>query len=304
MSSANEEKTPEEKLLALIQQDKRQDESASNRGAEEPKGSPAATSASASAQSQAPAVVPTAQAVSPPSTDEKLKLASLAAAPAAGTAQTVPDPPSKRGGVVAPSPEERRSGTAAGDKEAPGAVGQPPAAVPEAEAPSARLRMVSFRQEGLALFNRVLALVVLVLMILVVYSVTSIRADVAEEVAKQVSGVGSVPSAPLILPNDVVPPLDFYLEKVAKRDIFLRPGDQMPTTNAVPVERTEDLKLVAVSIDTASPAESMAIIKSKTSAKTHVVKVGQGIGSTGFTLERVLPDHVVVKNNKQEFELK
>jgi type II secretory pathway component PulC len=64
------------------------------------------------------------------------------------------------------------------------------------------------------------------------------------------------------------------------------------------------LKLVGISMDTAVPEESLAIIRNKVDSKTYFVKVGESVGDTGIILARVLADRVILKSQKQELELK
>ena len=48
----------------------------------------------------------------------------------------------------------------------------------------------------------------------------------------------------------------------------------------------------------------MAIIRGKADSKTYFVKLGQTVGDTDYVLDRVLPDRIILKQRKQEYELK
>jgi hypothetical protein len=243
-----------------------------------------------------------------PTPEKKLKLAAEPATPVAAPAkQTVTG--QKPGVAPAAGVPVNKPGDAgvvpARKKEEQGEAKPVPSVAAAGRPVTGRAPRVTIRQGGLALANRVLGLVVLVLLVLVVYSVASIQADVAEEVAKQVAGAGTFPLAPLIVTSQTVPSLDYYLEKVSRRNIFARLGPQFPPVTPIKdMGKAADLKLVGVSLDTVSPEESLAIIRSKPDSKMHFVKLGQAVGDTGLTLERVLPDRVILKGNKQEFELK
>ena len=160
---------------------------------------------------------------------------------------------------------------------------------------------------GMTLVNRVLAVVVLALLVLVVYSVASSRSVIGKALDRQVSGAGSLSVPPQVVLEDQIPKLELYLEKISARDLLAeyvvkKPGDVAvrPEAEGAP----KDLKLVAVSVDSASDGESMAIIKSKADSKTYFVKQGQTVGGTDYVLEKVLADRIVLKLRKQQYELK
>lgn len=157
------------------------------------------------------------------------------------------------------------------------------------------------------LLNRVLAAVVLLLVALMFYQIGAIRPGIAVALERQVTGAGSRPIHPLVVAQEPLPAVDAYLDKIAARNIFTarsqakpEPGSPRPEATGAP----KDLKLVAVSLDASSPAESMAIIRNKAEAKTYFVKPGQSVGSSDYVLDRVYGDHAVVKLRSQEFELK
>jgi len=155
------------------------------------------------------------------------------------------------------------------------------------------------------LLNRALGVVVIMMIALVAFRISSIRAGISETIEKQVSGAGNRPIQSLVVSEEAVPALDAYLDKVSSRNIFapkvtIREGEPKPE----PAGSPKDLKLVAVSMDSTSVEESMAIIKNKGDSKTYFVKSGQTIGSTEYVLDKVFSDHVVIKLRKQEFELK
>ena len=97
-------------------------------------------------------------------------------------------------------------------------------------------------------------------------------------------------------------PLEACLEHAAKRNIFIPGATAAPTNQVVgPVET--NLKLMAISLDSAAPAESMAIIADQKANQTYFVKCGQAIGDTGVELQQVLRDRVILKTSKGEMEL-
>ena len=318
MSNAKQELTPEEKLLALIQRDKAQDAApvVSVAAPVPPPAPPAAPVAAVAVPVPPPAVV-VAPPVAPkaePLPEKKLKLSAQAEKPQVKLPEKGKDP------VVEPAPPvkgaESKSMPAAAAKavaalgatEKPTPVSSPKEATPVVAPPTPSPFMVTGHHGpgGLSLVNRVLALVVLVLLVFVVYSVASIRADVAMDVRAQVASAGSLTLAPVAMVSESVPDLDFFLGKVS-RNIFLPIGSPVSTNSVGPVvvmEKAGDLKLVGISMDAAVPEESLAIIKNKADSKTYFVKAGESIGDTGLILARVLADRVVLKSQKQEFELK
>jgi type II secretory pathway component PulC len=158
---------------------------------------------------------------------------------------------------------------------------------------------------GLVLFNRVLAGVVLVLLGVVVYSVASIRADVAAEGDRLKAGAGAQHVVAVAILKEGLPSVDVFLDKVSQRNVFLSVDAKSATsTVAVLTGKVADLKLLGVSIDSSVDQESMAIIRNKAESRTYFIKKGQLVGDTGYTLERVLADRAVLKQGKQEIELK
>jgi hypothetical protein len=331
MDDKKQELTPEEKLLALIQQGKQQDKPAASAAPVPPAVSPpppAAAAPPAPATVSVVAVPPPARAVAepvavskdvaPPS-EKKIKLAAesprpaIPVEPAKATAaeskkqESKPAAPAKSVGGVEPQVQSEKPGVAA-VKTDPGAESSaPPALDPAARAGSPSRANVIPRTGGLVLVNRVLVFVVLVLLILVVYSIASIRSDVAAEIQKQIQVAGEIPMGSFVAANEAVPTLDSLIDKVGARNIFLgvtkggSGGDANASSDKV--EKSSDLKLMGVSVDSAEPGESIAIIKNKPDSKTYFVKIGQAVGETGYVLQRVLPDRVVLKGRKQEFEL-
>ncbi len=185
---------------------------------------------------------------------------------------------------------------------------QPPvssaAASPAPQQPISRPPMGSL--SPLLLLNRALALVVLGLIVVTFYAVMSIKPGIAKEVERQIEGAGSLSLGPQTIVEESVPALEFYLDKVSARNPFVAKVVTGPS-GPVASEKAgapKDLKLIAVSVDGASPADSMAIIKNKTDSKTYFVKLGQTVGDTDYVLDKVLADRIVLKNRKQEYELK
>lgn len=293
MSEAAKKMTPEEKLLALIQQDKRQTPV-------EPKPhTPVAV---------APAPSPPAPAPAPAAPVAPKPAPVPAPVPAAVPVASVPSPATSAPGkeaaprlklaepvlplaVATSSPEELPPV----DKAGSAAVAAP-----------AFVSLSTSRSTGLLLLNRGLGVVVLVLIALVFYSVGAINPGIAEALERQVIGAGSLSMTPTVFPQEAPPALDSFLEKVKDRNAFVAKaqtkgeGDARPEATGAP----KDLKLVAVSMDSSSAEESMAIIRNKADAKTYFVKIGQTVGPTDYVLERIFNDHVVVKLQKQLFDVK
>lgn len=309
MSETTKDMTPEEKLLALIQQDKRRAESGSQTGsavappaapAAAPVPVPAAAPAKVAAVAPAPPVVAAAPVAAPP--------------PAAVTppARAVPkesearlklaDPqPAK---VVPKAPEAVPVPAPAGD-----AVGEP-APVSQAKEPSRGpaipARAMSPRGFSLLLLNKILAGIVLVLAAFLFYRIGAIRPEINLSIERLITTAGTLPVRPTAAVQEKTVSADALLEKANARNAFV-PRTQSKTPGAPHVEPNgspKDFKLMAVSIDAAAEAESVAIIRNKTDSKTYYVKPGQTIGSTEYVLDRVYGDHVVVKLRKQEFDLK
>ncbi len=316
--------TPEEKLLALIQRDKRQETIPSS--AVEPSREPEkVTIAPPVVPQQAAASVPVVPPV--PAVVSPVPVAAPTVSPAApAVLESVPpapkvEPPAEKKIKLSARSEkpiakvtEKPIVPVAEKEPAPAVAETKPAAIPQevpvvnpVAAMASPVRVLTVRRGvgGLALVNRVLALVVLVLLVLVVYSVASIRTDVAKDVSTQVASAGTLPLAPLVVTSEAVPALDYYLDKVSGRNLFMPFGSPATTSVvSVVVGKAGDLKLVGVSVDESAPEESLAIIRNKADSKTHFVKVGQNVGDTGLTLARVLADRVILKSHKQEVELK
>jgi hypothetical protein len=340
--SSEKEMTPEEKLLALIQQDKRPDASPA---AERPAGVAATpvTAPAIAVQPPPPAAPPAPAAVSsgvapvpvakhdapspartvaaaparptPPAavTTEggaKLKLAaSPLSSPSKGPAETRSTPASAEnaGGRAAAVPVGRPgsgpASPAAPEKTPPPApAAHPERPAPEAPAPKA-VRVSAGTPMSGPILNRVLALVVLVLLVIVVYSVASVRSDIDKAMVRQLNQAGSVPVHPVGIEAVIPPPVDVYLGKVSGRDLFrLAEVEKGALSNAPPAEA--EFRLVGVSLDARDAKGSMAILRSKSSSQTFFVKVGEALGSTGFTLDRVLADRAILKKQKQEIEVR
>lgn len=165
----------------------------------------------------------------------------------------------------------------------------------------------AFRDSGVVVLNRILGGVVLVLGVMVFYSVAGMQRSIDVDVQRQVNGAGVMAVTSLSVPDDPVPPVDFFLEKVGVRDFFvpkLASKEKSGSVTPEPTGMAKDLTLVAVSMDSAAESDSMAIIKNKSNSKTYFVKVGESVGDTGFVLEKVLVDRIVLEQRKQKFELK
>jgi hypothetical protein len=156
--------------------------------------------------------------------------------------------------------------------------------------------------------NRVLALVAMLLIVVVFYSVAGTERGIKEDIQRQMNGAGEMSVTTMSISDEPVPEVNMFVEKVSIRNFFSYKmveksrdgGSEAPTPGGL----AKDFKLVAVSVDTATPSESMAIIKGKADSKTYFVKLGESVGDTGFVLSKVLADRIVLKQRKQEFELK
>jgi hypothetical protein len=259
--------------------------------------------------------VPVAAEPTSPKTEKKLKLAGEATA-------RPPIDKAKSGGEVnaplvpVPVASQGTSGISAAKAEIKSEVpawAPPEAAEPVASEPVAVGALVEYRKpilrpsrsSGLVLFNKVLAGVVLVLLVVVVYSVASIRTDVAAGWKQLEAGVEAPTAMPSAVLAEVLPPVESFIEKVTVRNVFLPKGTvSTAATPAALTGKVADLKLMGVSIDNSASDQSMAIIRNKAESKTYFVDRGQTVGDTGYTLEKVLPDHVVLKMGRQEIILK
>ncbi|MEI8122221.1 MAG: hypothetical protein WCI20_09220 [bacterium] len=291
--------TPEEKLLALIQQDKRHTEGAAPSPVvpkpPDPVTPPPAPSPPPKIESRGEGTTPSPvivnTAVSPEKEEHKLKLATPTAVKPVKPVKVesaVPMP-------VAPVPVPVL---------APVVEPVKPAA-PELVSGIPFVSLSTSRGIPLVFLNRVLGGCVILLIALVALRIGAIRPGIAEALEKQVRGAGNRPLQPLVMSEETVPALDAYLDKVSVRNIFI-PKVAAKEGGATPeaVGSPKDLKLVAISIDSSVVSESIAIIKNKGDSKTYFVKSGQTIGSTEYVLDKVFSDHVIIKLRKQEFELK
>lgn len=315
--------TPEEKLLALIQADKRQ--------------APAPAAEPVVPPAPAPAVVPPAPAPAP------VKPAAPAVvAPPPEPAPAKITPPA----APAPAPAKTAAPAAAPSRAEPGPAAAMPKSEPKPEPATLKLKLVedklgvkesrdsavktaeplaSLPPEPLApeplaplpaapssafsllLLNRILGVAVVALVLFLVFQIGSIRGGVAAAVEKQMQGAGALTVSPLSISEEAVPLLDTYLEKVGSRNLFvprITPKDGSAPAVAETMGAPKDFKLVAISLDSSDASESTAIIRNKADSKTYFVKPGQTVGSTDYVLDRVASDRIVLKLRKQEFELK
>ena len=239
--------------------------------------------------------------------------APVAPAPAklAVAVPTVPATPPPAAPVPAPPEKKLKLAETPEAKPVPATASVPagkpgPAPVPDKSGAAAFVSLSSSRGIPLVLLNRTLGAVVLLLIALVGYSIGDIRPGIAKDLERQISGAGNLPIRAMRVSEEAVLPVDSYLDKANSRNIFA-PKLSTKDGGSAPVEAVgspKDLKLVAVSMDSASASDSTAIIKNKTDSKTYFVKPGQTIGSTEYVLDKVFGDHVVIKLRRQEFELK
>lgn len=330
--------TPEEKLLALIQQDKRQADNAAKPVAsvqpvapvQAPAPPPAAprpvvsvpaspvtaTQAARKEQAVTPEVKPAV--VTEPVVAPKLKLAETSVAKPVEPQVTSQESRSK---IQSTEAKKQTPATPVpASKPVPSVPQMPvPPPAPEVvirEAVSTPVVSATIPFTGatsssglsLTLLNRALGLVVLVLTVLVFWRIGAIQPGIAAAIDRQVQGAGSMTMPPLSITEEANPLLDAYLEKVGSRNLFV----PVATTAkggvaAAPAESAgaiKDLKLMAISLDSSDASESTAIIKNKADSKTYFVKPGQTVGSTDYVLDRVTSDRAILKLRKQEFELK
>ncbi len=314
MSDTTKQMTPEEKLLALIQQDKRHaDGAVPQNNVQKPSEAPSA----------APVVGPVVP-VAPVPAPGSGGLGSAKPAPAPQAVAPVPALPPVQAAVNPPGPAEKKLKLAEVQESVP-TKPVPATPVPEAPRPvpapvqepvktptvdvaggASFVSLSSSRGVPLVLLNRILGAVVLLLIALVCFRMGAIRPGIAEALEQQVSGAGNLPIRTTRVSEDAIPPVETYLEKTSQRNIFA-PKLASKDGGSAPIEAAgspKDLKLVAVSMDSSAASESMAIIKNKADSKTYFVKSGQTVGSTDYVLDKVFSDHVVIKLRKQEFELK
>jgi hypothetical protein len=310
--------TPQEKLLALIEQDKQKPEpslpvpvqpvaTAVPIPVAKPIPAPVAVAAPPAAKPDpipAPAVVKAAPVVAAPPLEIKQTPAPVKAAPV-----VVPPAETKKTPLVVmpPAPAQNTSTPTAKSATVP-VIAPQPVSLPT-PAPSAPQPMLfpTIRISGVTITNRVLAVMVVLLIVAVFCSVAGTQRGVDNEIQKQMNGAGEMSVTPVAISDEPVPAAEFFLEKVSTRNFFSpktaekgKTGADVPETLGL----AKDLKLVAVSMDAATASESMAIIKIKADSKTYFVKIGENVGDTGFVLTKVLADRIVLKQRKQEFELK
>jgi hypothetical protein len=242
-----------------------------------------------------PAAVANPQQVQPEEQARKLRLAPTTAAAESSRRTEAPAAPV----AVVPEPAEP---PAIGAATAPPEYESPPVAVS-----SSRIGRPAAGRAGLTalgVLNRTLGLVVLVLLIVVVYSAASVRSDVASRLREQMDGAGDLHPPSATVEMAPTPPAEQFLAKIATRSLFVSP---VVVTNEIKPDlaaAVKDLKLMGISLDPKTPAESMIIIRNKALSQTYFVKPGQVVGETGLVLDRILSDRAVLKQKKQEIELR
>lgn len=297
--------TPQEKLLELIEQDKRKPEPALPvvpvvLAVPPPVIPPAPVPVKPPAK-EPPVLVKTVPVeVTPPVEIKKAPLVVAAAAPVKPSPVTVTP---KAEAPVIPMP------AASPAIPPPLATQQPGNARPVQAAPPVAqpLMFPSIRVSGVTVTNRVLAGVVLALIVLVFYSVSGTQHSINDEIKRQLSGAGEMSVPPRAVSGESVPAMDVFVDKASTRNFFAAKVTEKGKDGAVTpvtVGLSKDFKLVAVSMDATTASDSMAIIKNKADSKTYFVKIGESVGDTGFVLSKVLADRIVLKQRKQEFELK
>lgn len=240
-------------------------------------------------------VAPSASPQPAPEGERKLKLASPPSVAAAATAA-----------VKSEAVAVAKEATVLPSIESPGAAAVPSQDAiivpgPEVAVKTGFGQLLGGRKITVSVVNRCLFLIALVLLGAVIYDLLLAKTGGAVSVPN--GGVGN--KAP-VTAWKVTPlnPVNVYTDLAAKRDIWKQmggekggggDGEQLPQ----PVKTS--FKLVALSIDRGSPAESMAIIADQ--SRTYFVKSGQPLGETGYTLEKVFDDRVILKSRKGEVNL-
>jgi hypothetical protein len=144
---------------------------------------------------------------------------------------------------------------------------------------------------------------VLVLVLIVVYSAASLKSGLGAALAAQEAAAAR---EQVVMPKVVeppVPPIEDFLSK-GERNVFVPVGVPTTGTNVAEGVKSAEYMLVGVSVDPASPKDTMAIIKDKTTGLTHFVKAGEAVGKTDGVVDRIFADRVIVKKQKQEIELR
>lgn len=318
--------TPQEKLLALIEQDKSKPESAAPVSSPTPvvvKAAPASVKPVLPVIAPAPAPAPAVTSfVSDVATPVKgvAPVAPLAPAPVkTSAARTEPLALAPRGaselvgvgGGSSPSVKtaEALKGSASEDDKPVAPVSGKSVVLASSYA-SAILPALARPMRGspMTMMNRGLAAVAALLVLAVFYSVAGTQRGINEEVRRQLSSAGEMSVVPVAIVEEPVSTAEALVDRVSGRNYFSPIVTEKTSAGGgaatAVVGALKDLKLVAVSVDAATPSDSMGIIKNKADSKTYFVKIGETVGDTGMTLLKVLGDRLILKQGKQEFELK
>lgn len=288
MSSDNkkEEISPEERLLKVIQQGK----NAATPAPSTPAAVPKKETPSVAAMPPAPAPVVNETAPQPP--PAKLKLA---------------EKPAEKETVVPAAAPVAASAPAVGAEEKPEVVPAPKESTPSFLIDKAESGFATKGVQGLILTNRVLLGIVCLALIFVVIDFV---------MARVVSPAGPAESGAVVLTASDMPkpmllePLDNFNRKIGSRNVFFATapaastGNKTGTPTPAVAENIKNFKLMGVSIDPTTVEESMVILSDAKSGKTYFVKVGQRIGETDMSVAKVYADHVTIKNQKEEMELR
>lgn len=335
--------TPEEKLLALIQQDKRQAANVTpqekllalieddKRKGPEPAPLPAKEVTPEKSQPAPVAVTPAVQPVKEPAKEKSAPIEITPPAPGKKPALVVAPVTQPQKRAEEPTPNVPKDGSRKNPEPvtpAPVSAGIVAAQDPKKteEEPSLDLTAKSrapegagaslpkpiifptIRVSGVTITNRVLGVLVVLLIVAVFYSVAGTERSINAEIQKQLKGAGEMSVAQVAVSEEPLPSVEDLVTKVSKRNYFapvtFEKGSAGVGAPVVVAGALKDLKLVAVSMDAATPSESMGIVKNKADSKTYFVKVGESVGDTGYVLVKVLTDRLVLKQGKQEVELK
>jgi hypothetical protein len=287
MAEKEQELTPEEKLLKVIQEgDEGADAGEAPVEAVEPAADEAVVPSAAAAPEPPVAEVPAeveASAEAPPK-KSKLKLAKGAKA-AAATAATETDEP-------APEDAPRES--------SPGMIGAGPVVMGKAS------RAPLF---GMALLNKILAVVVLVMIGFAVYEIwANIRYPVYEAAPLNDPGVATLDQ----VPDGELAPLDDVLKDWEEQQLFGQKTHPLAATNTVtPVKQTtpfevyarQNLKLIGLSSDGKGGSE--AILSDRKADKMHFLTLGGTftVNDVQITVSDITAEYVEVVDGEKKVQI-
>lgn len=275
MAKSEAHLSPEEKLLRVIQGEKKKDAEGGAPSGAAPTTPAGKADASAPASASAPAAAP----VGPPEEAKgRVRLAKSAT-------QAVPAGEAPRKG------EPARTPTAA-------AKSDPPKPTPVAK------RAVSGGDFSVRSLNIVLAVFIFVVLLL---TVREIWANVRTGGTAEVASEALVPAIKSQETQGELPAIDSFLDLLEQRALFAQPGpskgsDPGPVDGPTP---DQYCKLMGISLDT-EHNQMEAIIKDKKIDKTLYLKVGEPVVGDGQTwvVKEIQNEQVVLTNGKRDVTVK